>query len=108
MSDSLTDTTLQLLNRFLEADREACLDLMTKKVAVNDAVANDKDLVCRERKKVTGHELGILGLINGILNATGSSRVAVMTDHDGEIVGFSKYKVPVAAPPAPPAPPSSK
>ena len=109
MSDSLIDTTLWVLNNFFEKDPEACRELFARKVIVNDELAHDTVLMCRERKGGK-HEIGILTVINGIMISAGGQPVAILTDADGEMVGFSKYKpvFPIGGktmgPPVPPLP----
>lgn len=106
MTKDLTDTALAVLNKFYSADPEACTDLFSKKVLVNGQIISDPNFIARE-KKGGKHEIGLLGIINAVLNASGATRIAVITEEDGSVAGFSKSsgRMGHSAPPAPPPPP---
>jgi hypothetical protein len=112
MSDVLTDTVLRVLGEFFEGDPDACQELFSKRVTVNETVGKHKLLACRE-KKGGKHEIGMLGLINSVLVAAGNSKVVVMTAEDGTVAGFAKPKSSSTTlggilPVVPPPPPSVK
>ena len=106
---SLTDYALQLLNTLQLHDPEACASLMSHKVQVSEAIASHPDFVCQTARggKV---QLGMLGMINGLLTKSGNPKVAVIVDDDGAVIGFTKRLIekPVSpAPIVPAAPPKN-
>jgi len=107
MSDVLTDIVLRVLGEFFEGDPAACQELFSKRVAVNETIGKSKTFLCREKKGGKSHEIGMMGVINSVLIAAGTSKIVVMTDEDGTVVGFAKPKPP-ANNQAPPPPPSVK
>ena len=104
---SITDTTLELLNRLQTAEPQACADLVTHKVQVPNVIADSDDFICQTARG-DKFNLSVLGLINTILTRVGDQKLAAIVDDDGTVIGFTKRFVEKSTPPAPPAPATSK
>jgi hypothetical protein len=78
------------LNTVLSADPEATRKLFTTRHACNEKLGDHPFVICGGEPL----EVGALGVINGILLASGSSDRVAMTvdDEDGRIVKFMKAR----------------
>lgn len=81
------DKAVAVLNDLLESDPKALEELLKVRVDVNPATAEAKFLFCQPKRE--GHCLGIIGLINGLLQAVTGDRVAMIVDNV-QCVGFTR------------------
>ena len=88
------DTTVMVLNEALAADPDAINRLFAHREWCNAALADHPSIqvVSRESRWGTLTDLGVLGLINGIVTASTGERVAARVDEaTGKILGFQRY-----------------
>ena len=90
--------SVEVLQRAFEADPNAIHALVVNRVPCNQALADDLDVVVEEARVLPpGHwQVGLLGLVNGILTAHGLPPVAAKFSESGEdgsrqLVGFCEY-----------------
>lgn len=89
---------IDVLNELLKADPRAVTELMSYRVAVSKGVVDHPDVVVqtdRTDPEDAGGKLGVLGLINGILERIGGTRAAMQIDEAGRIVGFCTHENPM-------------
>ena len=78
--NSISQTVVETLNSLAELDPEAFAELVTIRITVNDATVAHPHIICSTtRGKNT---MSILGLLNGILTASGQMKVAAVVDND--------------------------
>lgn len=83
------DKAAAVLNELFAADPGAADRLFKARVPCNEGVANHPTVVCRPTDG--GHEVGILGVLNGILardDPGGSGVVAVVDHFTQKLMGF--------------------
>ena len=92
--DNLTDQAVKLLEEFLKLSPTGCNELLSTRVDVDAALADHPTIqvALSKNKKAT---VGVLGLINSLLEVTGNARVAICSDND-KLIGFVKYSPPKA------------
>jgi hypothetical protein len=101
---SLTETAIKVLNEAFTADPSAMHAFMCNRVPCNKALAHHHTIPVQELSHLLGTDeptymVTALGLINGILAATGSPLLAVQFSDNADefgisqIVGFQEYKV---------------
>lgn len=71
------ETTIAVLNDAIKADQKAVTALFEQRVPCNQALVDHPTIVCQESEEnpIT-NEVGVLGIINGILEPLTGSRVA--------------------------------
>ena len=91
-----TKKAIEMLNELFALDTEATRKLFAFDVKCNEEVADHPHFVVRTTDKTDGFEfhLSILGVINGMLTATGQQKVAGMYEEKDVLVGFMRYKEP--------------
>ncbi len=91
------DTSLKVLNEALAAD-PACIEIMVKRrCRCNDALANHPTIQVAldddpPTTYVPSYLVGILGLLNGVIEAATGERVAAVFDESGALVAFTQYQ----------------
>lgn len=89
------ETAVTVLNELFAADPEGATRLFNARVPVNDAVADHPTIVCRPLDG-GGHELGVIGVLNGILSREDpcGSGVAALQDVDTKaLTGFTAVRL---------------
>jgi hypothetical protein len=89
----------EVMQRAYEADPNAMHSLVCIRVPCNQALADDPHVIVDRPPVLAGDfwQVGILGVLNGVLSANGLQKVAVKwsdeKDEDGrsKIVGFCDY-----------------
>jgi hypothetical protein len=85
---SLSQNAVEILNSFLDQAPDACQKLINQRVEVPDnLVAPLTPIKVGDKSK-----LGVLGIINSILDSQGEDRIAVCFDETDSLVGFAPYK----------------
>ena len=86
-------SALEVLQAAFEADPNAMQSLMVNRVPCNQALVDDPYVICGKAGD-NGYQVGILGLLNGILVAIGQPKVAGVFSNPGpgevtvRLVGF--------------------
>ena len=81
----VVEQAIATLNRMLEKDPDAIVTLVNLRIPVNDAVANETPARCRPVTEGAGQTLGLLGVINGILDPTGTVYGPIMIRQDAAL-----------------------
>ena len=84
------ETAVEVLNELFEMDPEAADRLFNARVPCNETLADHPTVVCRPT--TTGHEVGLLGVINGILareDPCGSGVAALVDPETKRLMGFA-------------------
>lgn len=91
VAPDLMAQALSVLNTFLEQSPEAALALCSHRVVVTKEFADHESV----QVQIAGDKfrVGLVGLLNGILEPCTGNRVAMITDND-RVVGFTEYKAP--------------
>lgn len=89
---NLTDQAVKTLEEFLKLDPTACNDLLNYRANANKELA-DHPTIQVAVNGAAKTRVGLVGVLNGILEAAGLPRVAVCLDND-KLVGFVKYVPP--------------
>lgn len=82
---------VNLLNELFKLDPAACSELVQHRVDCNPSVADHATIqveLVKNKDKV-----GLIGVLNGILDLAGASRVAMIIDGT-KLVGFTIYQPP--------------
>lgn len=86
---------LQVLNEAYAADPAAIHALICNRVPCNQALADHPTIQVEVNRVAAGesYAVGMLGVINGLVEATTGERVAVMWSDDdkGRCLGFTRY-----------------
>jgi hypothetical protein len=82
-TNPLLDTCLILLNEAVAADREAIANLLIHRPTLQ--------VIDLESHPVK-HEVGALGLINGLIERLIDERIASQWSEDGKLIGFVRYE----------------
>lgn len=86
MNDEAIDQAVEVLNRALSADPKAMSDLVLSRVPCNLDLADDPTIQCGSPgdDEANGYEVGLLGVINGILGRrpTGGGYVGAVLESD--------------------------
>ncbi len=91
MTDSF-DIILKTLNEAVVADPIAIQELIDHRVPTNETLANHPTIQVRaELGGPTILEVGMLGVINGLVEAATGKRVAVIYDAADKLSGFTEY-----------------
>jgi hypothetical protein len=92
-TNPLLDTCLILLNEAVAADREAIANLLIHRVECNRALADHPTIqVIDLESHPVKHEVGALGLINGLIERLIDERIASQWSEDGKLIGFVRYE----------------
>lgn len=100
------EAVVAALNAAFEADPVAMFALQGNRVACNEALADDPNVIVERLVMLTGdhYMVGAMGLLNGCLMAAGVGRVATMWDQDmaghNQLTGFCAWTDPSVARPA--------
>jgi len=86
VAESVAAAAARVLGEFLKADPEGCLDLLERRIATTPGVVNHPTI--QTAGTDANPKVGMLGVINGILEAACGYRVVVHFDGE-KIVGFS-------------------
>jgi hypothetical protein len=81
--DSIVDGVIKTLNRMLEKDPDAIIALAGHRIRVNDTMASETSARCRPNGDQ--YTLGLLGVINGILDTTGQVYGPIMFHIDSAL-----------------------
>ncbi len=95
MPKNVSEIAVELLNEFYKADPEACAMFFAQSVVCNKAVENHPHIIVGGIEGTSA--VGVLGVINGILTASGNPKIAKITTDtfDGsreKIIGFKLYE----------------
>jgi len=97
MAQTLTDQAVTIFDEFLKLSPDACNELVSLRVKASKELADHPTIQVAVSNGGASFKVGILGLVNGILEAAGHSRVAASFDND-KLVGFTKYVPPKNTP----------
>lgn len=104
--EQLRQALIASLNKAVAADPMAMHALYTFRVPCNATLADHPHIVCQPlsnaENEVIGHQVGLLGVLNGFCEALGLPRIAARfrTDEAGHsyaIIGFTEYDPPTPA-----------
>ena len=87
------ETALTILNELFSLDPEATTQLFSTRVKCAEHVGDHPEIVCRATEN--GTEVGILGVLNGILqreDPSGSGIAAIFDLDTKKLVGFGTYE----------------
>lgn len=87
---SLERITIDVLNEFFQTDPKACQELIDHRVKCNAALADHDTIVVAVPKK-DQFEVGLVGVLNGIMERATGKRIATMMDGQ-TLVGFCEYQ----------------
>lgn len=85
----LLDTAIEVMNQFFKADPEGCTKLVDHRVKTTQAVCEHKTI--QVSQVGDSPKVGVLGIINGILEAHCGERLAGIFDDNGKLSGFIRY-----------------
>jgi hypothetical protein len=88
-----TEQAIKVLEEFLKLDAAACNELLGYRVKCNAALADHPTIQVAINGAQT--KVGLIGVLNGILEAAGEPRVAICLDNE-KLVGFTKYTPPAS------------
>lgn len=83
------DIVLRVLNEAAIADRSAIEDLLDQRVPCNMTLANHPTIQVSPDTPIT---VGVLGMLNGIVERLTGQRVAACYDDAGRLLGFKKWE----------------
>lgn len=88
----LTESTIKVLNEFHRLDPIGCQALIDNRVFTTEGVLNHPAIQVSCKEDGSEPKVGILGILNGVLETAGADRVAVvLDDKTNEIKEFIKY-----------------
>lgn len=89
-AQNLADHFIRLLNKMVDADREAMEKLVETRVPCNQAMVDHPTV------QVSNGAVGMLGILNGLVGVRddGYGYVAAVFDDDEKLVGFARAGVP--------------
>lgn len=91
MSDTF-DTFLRVLNEAAKADPEAIRQLIDMRILCNETLANHPTIqVAANLTESADLKVGLLGVLNGVCEATTGRRIAASYAQDGKLIGFIAY-----------------
>ncbi len=90
---AVLDTCIRVLNEALAADRTAITTLLAERTPCNRDLADHPTVQVRHIGD-QWYEVGTLGLINGLVEASTGARIAAQYAENGDLVGFIKYESP--------------
>lgn len=94
-----TDRVVDLLNHMHAIDPNTISHMYWARYLCNNKMAEDERVIVKE-ELVGLHSIGMLGVINSIMDCLGHGRVAAKIDDDGNLLGFTAYKQPQSTPTA--------
>lgn len=95
ISISIAQKAVDVLNEALKADRQAVTLLLLNRVGCNEKLAAHPTIQVLDN---AGPAVGILGIINGIVERQTGEQICALWDEDvKEILGFDLYSKYVAA-----------
>lgn len=89
--DSVFGAFVRVLNESLAADPFATIALIERRIDCNEKLANHPTIQCGQVKP-GAWEVGLLGIVNGICEASTGRRVAMVISDNGVMMGFEEYK----------------
>lgn len=83
---------LKVLNEALIADPVAIETLINHRVLCNDALADHPNVQVRRDDRDGCSYVGLLGILNGVLEPMTGQRIAAVEDDNGKLLEFIVYK----------------
>lgn len=86
------NSVIQTLNEAFELDPEAISKLVEMRVPCNDQLADHPTIQVVLPPGTNCYHVGLLGILNGIIEPLTGERVCSITEHDGTFKGFAVFK----------------
>jgi hypothetical protein len=99
-STLLTNAAIQVLDSAFRLDPGAIYSLVNNRVPCNQSLGDHPTIPIQSTPVANQRVLtvGLLGVLNGILESTGACKVSSVIDNDGALLGFTWYKDPKKGP----------
>lgn len=94
MKEQILAAALGVLNSAIGCDKDAMHALVETRVPCNDLLADHTSICVTESAEGGGCEVGLLGVLNGILEPLTEERIAAVYTADGKLAQFIIYQRP--------------
>ncbi len=82
-----TDKIVEMLQEAFDNDPDAIQSIMEYRVPANQKTCDHPTIAVN-----SDHQVGALGLINGILETIEEDRIAIVFDDNNKFIGFTNYE----------------